>query len=1099
MKNLTFKLRAILLCIVLSSPAFAQTGRRLDDQLKNVDLSSVTSGIIYERVSPMANLYAFNYDSTGYNIANYALFEQALSELHRASNKTKLVSHHSLRNTISSDRKTKGIVNVGIINTPFEILNYKAEDEQTGGLILHDTLYEQIQGRPPFYSLYAVMVSPLKNSVSGGSITFKFSNNLIFNNGSKTIKSLRADLGDGVYRNIIVNGVIALSQVTIQNNFPNGKRKQTYKIIFSDNLTLTTFSDIYFTNPVNVNIVDCEIDDNLIEEWHGPSNRLAALENYQGYGENTSVKGQLEARIYYRTNNGNTQKKLRKPIIIIDGFDPGDTRKIEDCDCASDPVCAERYLNDDGVFDPSLHRSIINIMRYLNPTNNQTENLIRVLRNEGYDVIIVNFPTYETNGQVIDGGADFIERNARTVVKLIQDVNGMLIANNSTEKLSIIAPSMGGQISRYALAWMEKENLNHNTRLWISVDSPHLGANIPIGDQALIFLLGEENVKAEDLYNNSLGSIASKEQLIEFHHDPMINQPFVGPVPAGLDTSYLNGQVTEQGMPANSGNPYYKQYYHNEFTNGLPGSHGFPQNLRKIAVVNGSLSGKTIGQNHEKVLDIRGYQRVCIKPASWFGIGGGPSWCFTIKVAEVESYFLPEDSNPEKIARFRKQGDYTNLNSPNLNSRGNMDIVPGGYYDSQDQINVAVTGAPAFDPNGSFWEYPGESFSEWFSNMLGGFSWDTWTNKPIHSFIPTFSSIAHKQPNQSWFNPLDRNLVCSDETYFDSYYGEAQNSQHTSLNYNMVNWVLKELAEDPQEPYFPVNPASLSGPDIICSPNTTYTFDPCDVPGDVLTWAISNNLNEISHDDDSITVSGKGPAYNGPATITATFKNGVVVTKNVYLGTLFPTIQDAYCPTTSAPCNLTGSPNSGGYFTYTLTVPSGSPTLTNNDYEWAKISGNFSFTNGTATGYIGKTALIHIDGANPTNSPMSFKVRARNGCGWGDWIYYTWNDGTTGNSNPPNNNYFAVSPNPATTGITQINVTMTNTSLQVPAGTIFNVYLYAIPPINGPLRTGYIYYNGPGAASASSILDITTLASGPYIIHVTIPNSQPESHNFVKQ
>ncbi len=97
----------------------------------------------------------------------------------------------------------------------------------------------------------------------------------------------------------------------------------------------------------------------------------------------------------------------------------------------------------------------------------------------------------------VDGGADYIERNAMAHIALYQKLNGSLNDNGSSEQLVIMGPSMGGQVSRYALAYMEKEfaatglpEWNHNTRLWVSVDSPHQGANIPMGGQANIFFLG---------------------------------------------------------------------------------------------------------------------------------------------------------------------------------------------------------------------------------------------------------------------------------------------------------------------------------------------------------------------------------------------------------------------------------------------------------------------------------------------------------------------------------------------------------------------------------------------------------------------------------
>lgn len=130
-------------------------------------------------------------------------------------------------------------------------------------------------------------------------------------------------------------------------------------------------------------------------------------------------------------------------------------------------------------------------MGYPNSTIDPITGLPRVsnfmddLRLLGYDVIIVNQPTYEItnpvqptiqvwvpaklfpfvaahwesrpNMRTIDGGADYIERNAYTLASFIKNyVKPLQIAVGSTEPLVLIGPSMGGQITRYALAYGEK-------------------------------------------------------------------------------------------------------------------------------------------------------------------------------------------------------------------------------------------------------------------------------------------------------------------------------------------------------------------------------------------------------------------------------------------------------------------------------------------------------------------------------------------------------------------------------------------------------------------------------------------------------------------
>lgn len=892
----------------------------LDQQLVNVNQSTVTSGIIYERVKPFASLYTYNQPNGTNNTADYKYFEQALSELHRASNKLKLISHYELRNRIATELNTQNVVNIGIINTQYSVMNYNFENPTLGGLTLNNDLYSQIAGKVPFYDMHALIIAPLKQVAEGGVITYKFNSNLILTNGSRTIKTLTANLGDGVLRTIINNGSIVLPSVNINKTGANGNKKLIFNVTFNDNLTMTTNGQIYLFKKI-LPSGDATITraiaqppsgspcgfDNITEDMletdaaklaiSGNSKRLVSDYAYQGLNESAAIQGEIEARIYYRTKNGtatNYQKTLLKPIIIVDGFDPTDKRKFEDCDCINEGDCAEKYSTS-GSFNLDEHRSLVDLMGYKDTsiTPNKDKNLIVTLRDNGFDVIIVNQPTYYRNGVKIDGGADFIERNAMNLASLLKKLNQTLLANNSTNQIVIVGPSMGGQISRYALAWMEKMfaetgdiKYKHNTRLWVAFDSPNLGSNVPLGDQALINLLSEDSPDAEKKYKEYLGSTASKELVMEFHQQATINHPLFGVLPdvSNVVTANLNGQITSMGLPTNAGNPYFQFHYNNQTSNGLPNSGGYPINLRKIAITNGSLTGITTGSDSEKILDIRGIQRVCFQPITTFG--WSPSICGSIKLAEMQAFNMPSFAGSSRISYYDKIiGAGKHTNAPNLNSRGNMDTVPGGLYGATNDIASGITGAPIFPP-GTGWQI-GMNIKFALSGALGGQYWNVWTLKQFHTFIPTFSALGMKNPNQNWANSLNRNLVCTNETAFDSYYGETNNTEHTSLNSNSVNWLMKELGDStnpptPQAPSFPIEITALSGPNVICeNTNTTFSFpDICKVPS-AATWTITPNAQIISQTGYSVVITG---LTNGSATITATFQNGQTFTKTIWCG-----------------------------------------------------------------------------------------------------------------------------------------------------------------------------------------------------------------------
>lgn len=136
-----------------------------------------------------------------------------------------------------------------------------------------------------------------------------------------------------------------------------------------------------------------------------------------------NISGTGTYSIYYANANNPV---LKKPIIIVDGYDPleGDQ---------GGRGTAEIY----GLFNaqPTL----------------LADNLRSVA---GYDIVILNF----TNNDNVDvAGIDYIQRNAYTLETLLEK----LYADNQstlTDEFILLGPSMGGIISRYALAHMEADS-----------------------------------------------------------------------------------------------------------------------------------------------------------------------------------------------------------------------------------------------------------------------------------------------------------------------------------------------------------------------------------------------------------------------------------------------------------------------------------------------------------------------------------------------------------------------------------------------------------------------------------------------------------------
>lgn len=1059
--------------------------------LSNLTTTQITSGILYNKTGMFTTLY--DYNRGNYNISHADHYMQAINELYYASDQTRFVSAKQLKANLAN-----ATIDIGIINTTIHQLNFNEKDPSTGGLTFANGKFSPIAGRPSFLERKIFLASPLKEMISGANATYTFSNAQIYNNATSAIRNLVVYFNDATPVTVIDNGNLLVTSKTI--NYTTSETK-TLKFVatFQDNTSITTYAYHYFdynTTPVTGNGLRSGTANSTQANCnYGPRDRgvYKSAIAFQGYNESQAYYGKFDYSIFYHTNNGNTEKKMLKPIVIIDGFDPGDTRKTTDCDCENDPACATNpnytdvsitfpsglFPHIQTVFNPNKHESIEDNMIY-NESPILRLNLITTLRELGYDVIVLNIPTYNTSAvgstvenKTIDGGADYVERNGLALASYLKNTKSLLVSNGSNADIVIMGPSMGGLISRYALAYMDKKlaetndaTWKHNTRLWVSFDSPHLGANIPIAAQANIWFLGEElrNSKAEEKFNNTINSIAAKQMLIsQFSH-------------------VLN--TANNGVGYSNNSPFFTQFQNNLTNNGLAGSGGFPVStptFRKIAIVNGSLSGSKYATEGSEFLNIRGYKdptffegliggSIIGSVVPFLGtIGGGIAGGIlgatnaNVTVLRVQDKFSPGYGQTADV--FNGDGQnfdigwshwyinhkWYNLKGTNNDIRGSLDVVPAGTFNTGKIIKDDIV--DGLDKAGLSSEVRGTYYEG-------------------HSFIPSFSSLAHLQPNQSWSNPLNYNLACqtNKQTPFDSYFGASSNTGHITLTKDMVDWLLGELAGNPQVPVYPMDANSLNGPNLICeNTNTTFGFDDiCRIPS-AATWSVSPNLQIVSSTAYTIVVKGM---FNGEGKITATFQNGQKVEKVFRIG---------------RPVNIANNYISGAYdnvsitSTSTLTI---NPVPTATSYQWnlrtiSTSSGSTSTCRPAAITYQNGTMAI-VDWGTCLRK-YEVNVQGVNQCGANGLNYREVNvfAGSGGGGNPCNLAAVQVFPNPIKQAGNEVNVIYPPCDNLVSAKTssvsntveIYNFY-------------GYKIYSRQFETNEIKINDLN-LSKGNYIINIS--------------
>ncbi|MDR3327030.1 MAG: hypothetical protein LBT04_02685 [Prevotellaceae bacterium] len=187
---------------------------------------------------------------------------------------------------------------------------------------------------------------------------------------------------------------------------------------------------------------------------------------------------------------------IEKPILIASGFDPDDLIRIHDED---DKGKAYKYLYD-----------IAN-----KATSSFPGGLLEQLRQKGYDIII--YRSLNSTESLIDNG----ENLTNFIQEKILDIK------TSDEPLIVLGASMGGLTARYALTYMASRGISHQRRLFISMDSPRNGANVPLGFQYMVKYLNDDLGRKIKMLSKAkeetLDSRAAREMII-YHYSATSGQ-----------------------------------------------------------------------------------------------------------------------------------------------------------------------------------------------------------------------------------------------------------------------------------------------------------------------------------------------------------------------------------------------------------------------------------------------------------------------------------------------------------------------------------------------------------------------------------------------
>ena len=496
---------------------------------------------------------------------------------------------------------------------------------------------------------------------------------------------------------------------------------------------------------------------------------LLLLLSIQLYSQGTSIEATIpynnstasgEYQIFRSYSNSINISELRKTFIFVEGYDSKNEFSI---DYIKNIIYKYNYFPEEGI----------------------VARLGQRINNADYDIVILNF----------DNGADYIQRNAFLLIELINQINA---SKPNNEEIVVAGFSMGGLVARYALTYMEEHNMNHETKLFISYDSPQKGAHIPVGIQALAMTFKSNSLMtmfpgmSEALYQ--FRSPAAK-QMLKYRIQNATTETGVNPANA----TSLVGEIDVSSDFIN---------FQNEI-NGLNSCNGYPTQCRNVAIALGSWnsigqrSNLDLDEDGEYDLQHSGFPMLYINISrDWSSDSPQMLWnlniCQAISVASFQIFLSTAPSS--NYPYYNERGDYGGL--------GDYGYATYWYRNSETPIAI-------FFPWGAwsrFWYYknhepldfaPG-SYTPAYALLLNALNSQIdchYGYADNSTFIPTISALAFD--TDDYFYNIENDPNKLNKTPFDNIIGidgeDGDNKSHMSgqtSNLKIQNFIIDEITNN---------------------------------------------------------------------------------------------------------------------------------------------------------------------------------------------------------------------------------------------------------------------------------------------------------------
>ncbi|NMH27533.1 T9SS type A sorting domain-containing protein [Flavobacterium silvaticum] len=1028
-----FLLLTIICSFSLCSSQNTDYYNRMQYIFGNISTSKVTTGYLKEFGVRYTEIEAYNGALSTVNWVDKAQWNSIYSSLYtmRVGNVAAgMASASSVYTNLNTQQAATS--DILIAAQYYQYQQYKTNAVANGDVTISNDQIFDVGKRVPYDTKTVFAAFPLKSSLRGNTFSFKVPNALIYLKPGAVLNQIQVDFGNGQgYQTLALN---TAKSVTYSSG---GEKEIKIKFGFSGGVT------VYSHSKVRVDYIPAT----------PPS-----MARYNGEGllyNNFAVTGDAwngssaTGLVTVELAPGHSQ--ITKPLIVVEGFDPDNSYNYTD------------FITNQGEEDVVSSGTIdVKIDLATGLTLNQA------IENAGYDLVFVNFAN----------GTDYIQRNAYMVKAVINWVNGLKTGN---EKNVVMGMSMGGLVARYALRDMEIHNQIHETKLYISHDAPHQGANVPLAYQALVRHLVGEQITYPVFFT------LINQQIQNFTDDNPSLLEGLALLQTPAAQQMLIYQLDGTGTNISISNNALRSSFATEYKN-----MGYPQqdNIRNIAIANGSECGTSLGfAPYDTLFDMNdttdfGYLWHNVFLEVFYSLTGNPQQFTTplltntdVKV-EFNLKALP-DRQTQQIYKGKIYIKKTILWVIHVEEQL---IGQKTLQSANTMLAIDNTGGGIYDLESLNYNLP----PDYEDNVL----------ETQFNFVPTYSSLDIGSGNQPilytdlsrTYSPLSPPLSPKNSPFANFFTNPLASEKHIQFTLNNGNWLLKELQGNPVL-YSCVSsceaaslPLKINGVSQICN-NSTQTFTISNLNSNyngTITWSVnpSGAVSNIIQNGTSVTITSSGN-LNGNATLQASLTTDCeskTINKTIYIGARRPRLLDENGEEVFGVQGYTSI-----YYNVNFEVPTGAL-----EWEWRQISGNYNLLN-----VANNHATIY------SSQPASgiFDVRTRDACGWSPRTMITVNITNNNNLMTTQENYVAF-PNPATNVLNiqeASNYENENSNLQ-------SEDLNSLSENNSSSSTLYDFSGNPvkNISPANGQMDLQGLPAGQYIL-VIIYGSNTESHQIVIQ